>query len=137
MLINNQILDTKILQAALEASRFRHLHLLNRQIIALLLESISINQDRTMGKTNNSVIPSNNSYDLLAPEKSLCQVYLSYFVQEGAINKRVNDHTWKVEMMDPIEMESMNWARKTMLLTIPTSVPIPLGISSCFRSSEY
>ena len=87
MLINNQILDTKILQAALEASRFRHLHLLNRQIIALLLESISINQDRTMGKTNNSVIPSNNSYDLLAPEKSLCQVYLSYFVQEGAINE--------------------------------------------------
>jgi len=44
---------------------------------------------------------------------------------------------WKVEMMDPIEMERMNWARKTMLLTIPTSVPIPRGISSCFRSSEY
>ena len=33
---------------------------------------------------------------------------------------------WKAEMMLPIEIDRINWARKTMLLTMPTSVPIPL-----------
>ena len=28
-------------------------------------------------------------------------------------------------MIDPIDRDKMNWAKKTMLLTMPTSVPMP------------
>jgi hypothetical protein len=48
-------------------------------------------------------------------------------------------------MIFPTDNDKMNWARKTILLTIPTSVPIPLTRpASCFcsvvlvlSSSEY
>lgn len=38
------------------------------------------------------------------------------------------------ETIDPIQMDSMNCARNTMLLTIATSVPNPLTVASCFTS---
>lgn len=40
-------------------------------------------------------------------------------------------------MIEPMERDKMNWAKKTILLTIPTSVPMPrTSFSSSFFSSS-
>ena len=38
-------------------------------------------------------------------------------------------------MIEPTVKDKMNWARKTILLTIPTSVPMPRMRPSAFFSS--
>ena len=42
-----------------------------------------------------------------------------------------------IRMMEPMERDKMNCAKKTMLLTMPTSVPMPrTSLSSSFFSSS-